>query len=217
MRTAKTLWINCYNAALDWIYPPQCALCTRIGSPPVCEVCTSEMTPLVALEEESQDKVLSFRISVYAYDGRAAQAVRRLKYSRATSLACFMAQAVSTSACDSDVVDGRMIVPVPIHWSRRCSRGFNQAELLCESLPHEQLATKVLVRAKPTAPQASLKAEQRRTNLVGAFKVRGDIEGQRILLVDDVVTTGHTARECARVLMEAGAIDVGLITFAAEL
>ena len=217
MRTAKTLWINCFNSALDWVYPPQCALCTRIGSPPVCDVCASEMTPLVALEEESQDKVLSFRISVFAYDGRAAQAVRRLKYSRSTSLAGFMAQAVATSACASDIVDGSIIVPVPIHWSRRCSRGFNQAELLCGSLPPEQLATNVLIRAKATAPQASLKAEQRRTNLVGAFKVRGDVKGKRILLVDDVVTTGHTARECARVLMEAGAIDVGLITFAAEL
>ena len=220
MQTARTLWISCYNAALDWIYPPQCALCTRIGAPPVCEVCASEMDPLVPLEESSADKVLSFRLSAYAYDGRAAQAVKRLKYSRATSLALFMSNAIEEVAKETGVAEDRIIVPVPIHWSRRCARGFNQAELLSEAFPAEIVRRDLLVRCKATAPQASLKAEQRRTNLVGAFKTKGDpsnIKGTRILLVDDVVTTGHTARECARVLMEAGAIDVGLITFAAEL
>jgi len=217
MPTAKTLWTNCFNSALDWIYPPQCTLCARIGQPPVCDVCESEMSPLIPLEEETQDKVLSFRLSVYSYDGRAAQAVRRLKYSRATSLAGFMSNAIAKVATEAEVLNGRIIVPVPIHWTRRCSRGFNQAELLCEGLPADQVNKHVLVRAKATAPQASLKAEQRRTNLVNAFSVKSKVKGQRVLLVDDVVTTGHTARECARVLIDAGAIDVWLITFAAEL
>jgi ComF family protein len=217
MHTARTLWISCYNAALDWIYPPQCALCTRIGAPPVCDVCASEMTPLEPLSEESADRVLSFRLSAYSYESRAAQAVKRLKYSRATSLAVFMADAIATIANETEVVADRLIVPVPIHWTRRCTRGFNQAELLCEAFPAEAVCRDILFRAKATAPQASLKAEQRRTNLVNAFRVRGKLDGKRVLLVDDVVTTGHTARECARVLMEAGAIDVGLVTFAAEL
>lgn len=217
MSTARTLWTNYCNAALDWVYPPQCALCTRIGTPAVCEVCASEMNPLVALEEDSPDSVLSFRLSAYAYDGRASQAVKRLKYSRATSLAGFMSQAIADMATDADVASDRFIIPVPIHWTRRCARGFNQAELLCEELPRESVRRDILIRAKPTVPQASLRAEQRRVNLVNAFRVKGNLEGKRVLLVDDVVTTGHTARECAKVLMAAGAIDVGLITFAAEL
>jgi ComF family protein len=175
------------------------------------------MQPLVVLEEDSPDPVLSFRVSAYAYDSRAAQAVRRLKYSRATSLAGFMSNAVATAACDAELVEDRLIIPVPIHWSRRCSRGFNQAELLCEGFPKAVVKRRLLFRSRATPPQASLRAEQRKVNLVDAFRVDGRLDGHRIMLVDDVVTTGHTARECARVLMAAGAIDVGLVTFAAEL
>ena len=217
MSKAKTLWTKFSNSALDWIYPPKCALCSRIGTPPVCDVCATEMRPLSLFAEDAADPILSIRVSAYAYESRAAQAVRRLKYSRATSLADFMSNAVKTAACDAGIADDRLIVPVPIHWSRRCTRGFNQAELLCEAFSHRDIRLDLLVRAKATVPQASLKAEERRSNLVNAFRVNGRLDGQRILLVDDVVTTGHTARECARVLMQAGAIDVGLATFAAEL
>jgi len=216
MSRAKTLWTSFSNAALEWIYPPQCALCARIGSPPVCEVCASEMYPLPALSEDTPDPVLSFRLSVFQYDNRAAHAVRRLKYSRATSLAAFMSNAITETACEADVVEDRMIVPVPIHWSRRCKRGFNQAELLCDGFAREQVDKTLLLRTRRTPPQASLRAEERRKNLDRAFVARERIDGKRVLLVDDVVTTGSTARECARVLIAAGAIDVGLVTFAAE-
>ena len=217
MSRAKTLWISFSNQALDWIYPPQCALCTRIGEPPVCNVCLSEMRPLPVLSEPSADEVLSFRLSAFEYEGRAAQAVKRLKYSRATSLATFMADAVKTAACEADMADDRIVVPVPIHWRRRCMRGFNQAELLCEAFEREQIRNNLLIRARPTPSQAGLNADQRRRNLNGAFKMLGRADGLRVLLVDDVLTTGHTGRECARALMAAGAIDVGLVTFAAEL
>ena len=217
MRRAKALWTSFSKGALDWIYPPQCALCARIGQPTVCAVCASDMRPLEIFHDDRLDPLLSFRASAYEYEGRAAQAVRRLKYSRATSLAAFMSDAIKTVACDAGLVDDRLVLPVPIHWSRRCVRGFNQAELLCEALPKEQVRTTVLARIKPTASQAGLNADQRRKNLTGAFQVRGKLDGQRILLVDDVLTTGQTGRECARVLLEAGAIEVGLLTFAAEL
>ncbi len=217
MYRAKTFWISFSNAALDWIYPPQCALCTHIGQPPVCGVCLSEMRPLPPLSEPTADDVLSFRLSAFEYEGRAAQAVRRLKYSRATSLAAFMADAVKTMACETDMADGRIVVPVPIHWRRRCARGFNQAELLCQAFPAQTIQKKLLIRTRPTPSQAGLNADERRRNLTGAFKVLSSLAGQRVLLVDDVLTTGHTGRECARALIEAGAIDVGLVTFAAEL
>lgn len=217
MYRAKTFWTSFSNAALEWIYPPQCALCTRIGEPPVCGVCLSEMRPLPALSEPSADDVLSFRLSAFEYEGRAAQAVRRLKYSRATSLAAFMADAVKTAVCEADMAEGRIVVPVPIHWRRRCARGFNQADLLCEAFSPEVVKRNLLLRSRATPSQAGLNADQRRLNLAGAFSVLGRLDGLRVLLVDDVLTTGHTGQECARALMSAGCIDVGIVTFAAEL
>ena len=106
-----------------------------------------------------------------------------------------------------------LIAPVPIHRSRLSWRGFNQAEALCEKLPNH-LIGQDLVRIRRTPPQVKLTPEQRSKNLVGAFKCPTDIVGKRVLLVDDVFTTGATAAECARALKEAGASWVGVLVFA---
>lgn len=217
MRQAKTCWTSFSSSGLSWLYPPQCALCTRIGSSPVCEVCASDMRPLPPLQEGRADAVLSYRLSAFEYSGRAAQAVKRLKYSRATSLGSFMAAAIFQVAAETELVTGRIVIPIPIHWSRRASRGFNQAEILCEAFPREAVRKGVLLRTRRTQPQAGLNQDQRQSNLVGAFAVRDRLDGQRVMLIDDVLTTGQTGRECARVLLDAGALEVGLVTFAAEL
>ena len=106
-----------------------------------------------------------------------------------------------------------LIVPVPIHWSRKCTRGFNQAELLCQRLsasPH------ALVRHRRTRPQVGLTEEERLRNLKDAFQASPIVYGKRILLVDDVLTSGQTARECARALRTAGAREVGFLAFCGE-
>lgn len=106
-----------------------------------------------------------------------------------------------------------MIVPVPIHWSRACRRGFNQSELIAKALPQERLSTRALRRLRATRPQVGLTPEERRTNLTGAFKAHPGVTGRSVLLVDDVITSGGTARECARTLLNAGATSVALLTF----
>ncbi len=103
------------------------------------------------------------------------------------------------------------MVPVPIHWTRRFERGFNQAELLAEPL-RPDLGT--LARIRGGAPQASLTPEERRTHLEGAFRAKRRLEGEAVLLIDDVATTGHTGIECAKALKAAGAERVGLLTLA---
>jgi ComF family protein len=155
---------------------------------------------------------LAYRISLFPYTGRPAQAVRRLKYSRCTSLAGFMADEVA-EAVSRFGLDPDLVVPVPIHWSRRCMRGFNQADLLCEGLDSVPQA---LRRVRRTRPQVGLTDAERRTNLVGAFRATAIVKGQRVLLIDDVLTSGQTARECARALFGAGATEVGVLAFCGE-
>ena len=120
-----------------------------------------------------------------------------------------------------------LVVPVPLHKKKMCQRGFNQASLLIDNwakagerlcgrrieLPVDR---KALVRAKPTAPQTGLGRAARQQNIKRAFKVTEPwrISAKRILLVDDVFTTGATAGECARVLMKAGAERVDVLTLA---
>lgn len=112
-----------------------------------------------------------------------------------------------------------VIVPVPLHRSRLQSRGFNQAVLLGKlfssrlSIP---MLAGGLIRIRPTRPQIDLSAEERRNNVKGAFAASGSdgIMDKRILLLDDVMTTGSTVDECARVLKNAGAVSVTVVTIA---
>jgi ComF family protein len=111
------------------------------------------------------------------------------------------------------------IVPVPMHWWKRWQRGFNQAELLASELSKRTglPVRRPLRRVHQRAVQAGLTNAKRRANVVGAFLParRGRrLDGQRILLVDDVMTTGATASACAKALKRAGALHVSLLTVA---
>ena len=151
-------------------------------------------------------------VSAYRYDGAAAKLVRRYKYGGDKWLAAFMADAVA-NACDMDGVD--IICHVPLHDKRRKSRGFDQAEELAKRVsgitgkPH----ISALRRVRHTKTQTKLSAAQRQENMRGAFECTLRING-RVLLIDDVLTTGATAAECAAVLAAAGAKAVRVATFA---
>jgi competence protein ComFC len=111
------------------------------------------------------------------------------------------------------------IIPVPLHSSRERERGYNQSRILAEEisrLTFLPLLDKVLIRKKNTRDQTNLNAEERERNVRGAFAVRGQIvpKGERVILVDDVMTTGATLKECSRVLKEAGVKEVAGVTLA---
>ena len=110
-----------------------------------------------------------------------------------------------------------LVVPMPMHWLRRWRRGFNQAELLaCEIGRRWACPCGGCRKSKGTSPQAGLTAARRRDNVASAFRVPNAraVEGRRILLVDDVLTTGATAGACALALKRAGAASVTILTVA---
>ena len=110
------------------------------------------------------------------------------------------------------------IVPMPLHWRKRWQRGFNQSELLAREIGRRwHVPVRALVRRrKSTMPQAGLTSAQRRKNVEGAFKSgkRSPLKGMRLLLIDDVLTTGATASACARALKRAGAAQVTFLALA---
>lgn len=205
---------NWASAALSLLYPSKCCLCDLLGDDPLCSVCRDDFEPIEnPVSRAYGPAALDQWARMFHYRGRAGQAVQRLKYSRATALARPMAEALANFAEQQGLLEVGAIVPVPIHWSRRCSRGFNQAELLCEAMPLELVRPRLLRRIRATRPQVGLTPEQRQLNLVGAFRAQGDLSGMRVLLVDDVLTSGQTGRECAAALKRAGAIEVGILAF----
>ncbi|MGH9869119.1 MAG: ComF family protein [Candidatus Polarisedimenticolia bacterium] len=149
--------------------------------------------------------------AVGSYEGRLRRIVRCFKFRETPGLGAPLGERLATRAAGSrGEVD--VIVPVPLHWRRRRRRGYNQAELLGRQVaralrcPQDRLA---LRRLRPTAAQSGRSRDERALNVRQAFRARASrVRGARVLLVDDVVTTGATLRECARVLHAAGAIDV---------
>ncbi len=112
-----------------------------------------------------------------------------------------------------------VLVPIPLHRRRYLQRGFNQSELIANSwsrLAERPLAIRSLRRVRATQPQAGLGGVEREDNVAGAFAVRGRLDGEAIILVDDVFTTGSTLQEAARVCRAAGAAQVWGLTIARE-
>ena len=200
---------------LDLLYPPKCGLCGFLGERPICTVCEGEFERYdLELQERGRMEALNGIARLFHYRGRAAQAVQRLKYSRCTTLATPMAKQLADYAAGLSLLDFDLFIPVPIHASRRRLRGFNQSELLCEFLPKERMRPELIERIRATAPQVGLTDAQRMVNLKGAFRARSKVAGARVVLVDDVLTSGHTALECAKALKEAGAKEVAALAFA---
>lgn len=204
------------SMVMDLVYPSKCALCARFGPAAICSICLQEFQPLHTESRTSSEK-LSQCFSLYRHEGRAAQAVRRLKYSRATSLIDPLAELMRQGYEQIGLDEFDFVVPIPIHWRRRAMRDFNQAEALASKLPKEKVRQDVLTRVKYTKPQVGLSREARIRNLSGAFAANPQVQGRSVLLIDDVMTTGHTAEECAQALQAQGAGYVGLLTLTREV
>jgi ComF family protein len=151
-----------------------------------------------------------------SYGGTLRELIHLLKYSKMRPLAKPLGGLLLRTMPRDEAFDS--IVPVPLHWRREWERGFNQSEVLALELSRTTglPVHRSLRRVKSTAAQAGLSNSGRRRNVAQAFLCRraDAVKGKRILLVDDVMTTGSTATACARALKSAGAARVSLLTVA---
>jgi ComF family protein len=160
-------------------------------------------------------------VSGYPYTGLVRRAVHGFKYRNQTYYLEFFASRMAQQWQQlAPGVELDAVTYVPLHWRRYLQRGYNQSQLLAEGLARHlgRPCRRLLARAHGTRPQATLNQEARQRNLRGAFRVlRGDeLTGLRLLLVDDVFTTGATLAEAATALLKAGAAEVSVITAARD-
>jgi ComF family protein len=153
-------------------------------------------------------------VAVAEFEGSAREAVHTLKFNGRSAIAGMMGRLMAEASQNADV---DVIVPVPLHRARLRERGYDQSALLARSVakslarPCRPLA---LRRCRPTLQQASLPAHERRRNVAGAFEPGDTWNGEAILLLDDVTTTGATLDEAAAALRKAGAGQITGLVFA---
>jgi ComF family protein len=196
-------------AAIPRLGPPGCARCGRPDSSMPGET----DTPCVVCD--AAPPAWDWALAGADYEGVVREALHALKFEGRRALARPLAALVLERVGRRLDVDG--LVPVPLAPARERERGFNQASLVAERLA-KALRCPVrpgwLRRVRPTAPQSELGAAERRSNVRGAFAAAPAVAGQRVIVVDDVLTTGATVAECARALRAAGAAWVGVLTVA---
>jgi ComF family protein len=171
--------------------------------------------------EPDFDRAVSFG----EYAGAVRGMVHLLKYDHVTPAVSVLGQLAAEAISQSHLTaDGKpLLVPVPLHSSKRRERGFNQSELIARAavkhLPARLEIARVLKRQRPTHSQVGLTREERIANMRDAFRVidKPRVKGRTVIVVDDVMTTGTTVSECARVLKKAGAERVWAVTVARTL
>lgn len=217
-----------------WLLPPRCLACGEpCGDIDLCDACRATLPgnapacPCCALPLAAPAPVcgqclaspppFTHAIAPWRYEGSIARLLPRLKFQRELAVARTLTTLAAHHLADwSGWRNATRLIPMPLHATRLGQRGYNQALELARPLARIRglpIDTTALIRTRPTAPQTDLDAAARRRNLRGAFMAEtraGDI----VVLVDDVITTGATAREAARMLLRAGAAEVRVVALA---
>jgi ComF family protein len=202
---------------MKWFAPNACVFCGMcLPEPdvPICSGCYSDL-PCAPRSLALPEAPLTFMIAPLEYRFPVDAAIKAWKFRRRLEYTpAFVALLIEALAALPERPDA--LLPVPLHWHRQALRGFNQAEELAAPLKRS-LGIPVLRnvrRVRHTPPQSELGADERRKNLSAAFRLRGRIRARHVLLVDDVVTTGATSMQVAKVALQAGADRVSVLAIA---
>jgi ComF family protein len=237
VRRPLTWWKTVRSEAVDFVFPPRCVHCQQSGTF-LCSRCAQEAepagdeiclccgrrqqvrTPLCIVCQE-RERPLSLVRAAALHRGPIRNGIHQLKYGGAADLAPLLARyLVAAFLLDPWPlfywqIDG--VVPVPLHQERRRERGYNQAELLAQAFCQRvnlPLQSAWLARQRFTHSQVGLHARQRQANVENAFVAAPAVRGKRILLIDDVYTTGATLNACATAALAVGASVVYGLTLA---
>jgi ComF family protein len=229
------------RAALDLALPRLCAACRApVEGQGLCPACWSKLSfigrpycerlgipfvydpgpGILSMEAIADPPAYHRARAAVRFDEISRALVHALKYGDRLDLAPMMGRWLSNAGREL-LADADALVPVPLHWRRRWARRFNQSALLAAAVSAASglpIAAGALKRVKATAQQVGLTRTERAANIQGAFRVPAEnkaaVAGRRLVLIDDVLTSGATVDGCARALLRAGAANVDVLVFA---
>lgn len=216
---------NFIKNLINFVYPEKCYLCDKIiiqNNTYLCENCTKNLninTQIRTININNTNNI--FCVSPFEYSGDIKQAIWRFKFRNCKYYSKFFSEIISQELIKNlNNINFNYICSVPVTNTKYKTRGFNQAECLARDLSQKLNINflNILQKVKNTQDQHELNLNMRKTNILGAFKINDKInsiiKNKNILLCDDIITTGNTLSECAKILLESGVSNITCCTIA---
>ncbi len=216
--------MNFLDCVLNFIFPPVCGICLKTSKKYICEECM-ELIKFKSLNKIDTYNNKNFKEHLYIlkYEGIIRQRMLDYKFKEKSYLHRSFSEMILDSKENIEFIKKYdVLIPIPIHKDRMRTRGYNQSELIAKDLAYEikniKLENRVLIKTKNIIAQSSLNKKQRENNIKDVYQIKSveKVMNKKILLLDDIYTTGSTVNECAKILKEAGCKEVGIITIAKD-
>lgn len=209
---------------LDFFYPPVCGFCNKINQNWICKNCNKKINNLIRANKIIyKNKYFEELIYLFDYNGIIRDKILDYKFNDKSYLYKTFSKIIIKNEKICGIIQKYdIIIPVPMNRKKLKLRGYNQVELITKELVNSgvsiKLDTKSLIKQKNTIPQSTLSKIERKSNLIGAYKIDNNknIIGKNILLFDDIFTTGSTVNECSRILKKNGAKKIGVLAIAKD-
>ena len=207
------------------IYPPKCGICGKIDKEYICKKCQKKLeTEAIWQKEEIQNPYIFFceLNSIFQYQGTIREKIIDYKFNEKSYLyKTFVNFILKNTKLYKNIKAYDIIIPVPISKKRKRERGYNQSLLIAREIAHKtnlELMNNCLIKTKNIIEQSKLNKEERAQNIYGVYELKNKqlIENKKILLIDDIYTTGSTVNECSRILRKAKPAKIGVLVLAKD-
>ena len=218
----KILWL--INYAICLIYPNVCGICDKPCKENLCKKCEINLNNIAKVKIDTyQDKNFKKHLSIFKYEGIIKNRLIHFKFHEKIYVyKAFVNFMLKNKKVCNFLKSYDIIIPVPIHYNRKVTRGYNQSALLAKEIAKKitnmMYVDNVLFKKINNKPQSTKNKNERKSNVLGVYFVRNasKIWNKKVLLVDDIYTTGSTVNECAKMLKIAGAKEIDVLTIAKD-
>ena len=208
---------------LDLLYPPVCGICEKINKNYICRDCEKIIKKMqINRIEKVSNKYFDYQIRSYRYNGIIREKIIQYKFEEKS----FLYKTFSKIILNNKKIYGFLenydiILCVPMYITKKWQRGYNQSELIARKIAKSlqiNFQKNNLLKIRETKKQSTLNKQERITNVINAFKIKDEskLKGKRVILFDDIYTTGNTVNECSRVLKQAGVSEIIILTIATD-